>query len=50
MAMSKEIKKAMLSCFNNENRFGDHFADVSKMVTLGSGAKWPVRTIETQHT
>ena len=50
MAMSKEIEKAKSSCFNLENRIGDHFAGVSKMVALSSGAKRPVRTIETQHT
>jgi DNA-damage-inducible protein D len=44
--MSKEIEKAKFSCFNSENRIGDHFADVSKMVALGSGAKRPVRTIQ----
>ena len=50
MAMSKEIEKAKLSCFNRENRIGDHFGDVTEMVSLGSSAKRPVRTIETQHT
>lgn len=32
------VKKGMLSCKNNGIRVEDHFADVSKMVTLGSGA------------
>ena len=32
------VKKGMLSCKNNGNKVEDHFADVSKMVTLGSGA------------
>jgi DNA-damage-inducible protein D len=50
MAMSKEIEKARFSCFNSENHIGDHFGDVTEMVSLGSGAKRPVRTIEKQHT
>ena len=32
------VKKGMLSCKNNGIKVEDHFADVSKMVTLGSGA------------
>ena len=32
------VKKGMLSCKNNGIRVEDHFAGVSKMVTLGSGA------------
>jgi hypothetical protein len=47
-AMSKEIEKSKLSCFNRENRIGDHFGDVTVMVSLGSNAKQTVRTIETQ--
>ena len=43
--MSKEIEKAKFSCFNSENRIGDHFGDVTEMVALGNGAKRPVRTI-----
>ena len=31
------VKKGMLSCKNNGIRVEDHFAGVSKMVTLGSG-------------
>ena len=33
------VKKGMLSCKNNGISVEDHFAGVSKMVTLGSGAK-----------
>ncbi len=32
------VKKGMLSCKNSGIRVEDHFAGVSKMVTLGSGA------------
>lgn len=32
------VKKGMLSCKNNGIRVEDHFAGVSKMITLGSGA------------
>jgi len=32
------IEKARLACFNSGHRIDDHFADVSKMVEIGSGA------------
>ncbi|MCX6680163.1 MAG: hypothetical protein NTX42_07355 [Methanothrix sp.] len=44
--MSKEIEKAKLSCFNSGNRIEDHFGDVTEMVSLGSCAKRPVKTIQ----
>jgi DNA-damage-inducible protein D len=36
------IEKAKLACFNSGHRIEDHFADVSKMVALGSGADRPI--------
>jgi DNA-damage-inducible protein D len=39
------VEKARRSCFNSGNRIEDHFVDVTEMVTLGSGAKRPVKTI-----
>lgn len=34
----KVIEKAKAACFNSKHAIEDHFADVGKMVTLGSGA------------
>ena len=39
------IDKAKISCKNSENEIPDHFADVSKMIDLGSGAKREVEDI-----
>lgn len=37
------IEKARLSCFNSGHRIDDHFADISKMVEIGSGATREVK-------
>src|SRR3989338_6242897 len=34
----KVVDKAKNACFNSKNAIGDHFLDVTKMVTIGSGA------------
>lgn len=39
------VEKAKLSCFNSGHRIEDHFVDVTEMVTIGSGAERPVKTI-----
>jgi len=39
------IEKAKLACFNSGQRIDDHFVDVTDMVTIGSGAERPVKTI-----
>ena len=39
------IDKAKISCKNSENEIPDHFADVSKMIDLGSGAKREIEDI-----
>lgn len=39
------IEKAKLSCFNSGHRIEDHFVDVTEMVSIGSGAERPVKTI-----
>ncbi|MGB5105254.1 MAG: DNA damage-inducible protein D [Candidatus Zixiibacteriota bacterium] len=39
------IEKAKLSCFNGGHRIEDHFVDVTEMVSIGSGAERPIRTI-----
>lgn len=35
----KVIEKAITTCSNSENDVLDHFADISKMVSIGSGAE-----------
>ena len=42
----KVIEKAMTACSNSGNSTADHFAEVRKMVTIGSGAK---RELEDYH-
>jgi DNA-damage-inducible protein D len=39
------IEKAKLACFNSGHRLDDHFVDVTEMVTVGSGAQRPIKTI-----
>ncbi len=41
----KVVEKAKESCKNAENDIGDHFADVSKMVEIGSEAKRNINDI-----
>ena len=41
----KVIEKAKLACFNSGHAVDDHFADVSKMVALGSGAQRDVTDV-----
>lgn len=40
------IKKASLACEKSGKAIEDHFADISKMVDLGSGAKRKIRDFE----
>jgi len=39
------IEKAKMACFNSGHHLGDHFGDVTEMVSIGSGAERPVKTI-----
>jgi DNA-damage-inducible protein D len=39
------VGKARLACFNSGHRIEDHFVDVTEMVTIGSGAQRPVKTV-----
>jgi len=39
------IAKAKLACFNSGHRIEDHFADISKMVDIGSGAQRAIGTV-----
>ena len=39
------IGKARLACFNSGHRIEDHFVAVTEMVTIGSGAQRPIKTV-----
>ncbi|RPH90183.1 MAG: DNA damage-inducible protein D [Calditrichaeota bacterium] len=39
------IEKAKLACFNSGHRIEDHFADVSKMVEIGSSAERAIKDV-----
>jgi DNA-damage-inducible protein D len=39
------VAKAKLACFNSGYRIEDHFADVSKMVDIGSGAQRAIKVV-----
>ena len=39
------IEKARTACFNSGQRVEDHFVDITEMVSIGSGAQRPVRTV-----
>ncbi len=39
------IEKAKFACFNSGHRVEDHFVDVTEMVTIGSGAERPIKTV-----
>jgi DNA-damage-inducible protein D len=39
------VAKAKLACFNSGHRIEDHFADVSRMVDIGSGAQRAIKTV-----
>ncbi len=39
------VAKARLACFNSGQRMEDHFVDVTEMVSIGSGAKRPLKIV-----
>jgi DNA-damage-inducible protein D len=39
------IEKAKLACFNSGYRIEDHFVDLTEMVSIGSGAERPIKTV-----
>ena len=39
------IQKARLACFNSGQRVEDHFVEITEMVSIGSGAQRPIKTV-----
>ena len=39
------VQKARVACFNSGQRIEDHFADITEMVSIGSGAQRPLKAI-----
>lgn len=39
------IENAKIACFNSGQRLDDHFGEVTEMVSIGSGANRPLKTI-----
>lgn len=39
------VEKARTACFNSDQRVDDHFVEITEMVTIGSGAQRPTKTV-----